>query len=35
MKKGIILHIPHSAAIIPYRDGYTVSESQLNEEQFY
>jgi N-formylglutamate amidohydrolase len=33
MKQGIILHIPHSATIIPYRDGYTISNRQLEEEQ--
>ena len=30
--KQIILHIPHSSAIIPIRDGYTVRESDLKPE---
>jgi len=33
IKQRIILHIPHSVTLIPYRDGYIVDESQLVKEQ--
>lgn len=30
--KKIILHIPHSSTIIPFKDGYCVSDKILNQE---
>ena len=33
MKQNIILHIPHSATLFPYRDGYAVDEIRLAKEQ--
>ena len=30
--KNLILHIPHSSTIIPFKDGYSVSDQILNQE---
>ena len=30
--KNLILHIPHSSTIIPFKDGYCVSDEILNQE---
>jgi len=30
--KNLILHIPHSSTVIPFKDGYCVSDETLNQE---
>lgn len=30
--KNLILHIPHSSTIIPFKDGYCISDEALNQE---
>lgn len=30
--KNLILHIPHSSTVIPFKDGYSVSDEILNQE---
>ena len=30
--KNLILHIPHASTIIPFDDGYCISDETLNQE---